>query len=79
MTKTAKDLAEMQEITKDIIKTAVKADEYAIAEYVRRVCEQMSAVGEDLKQYNLARTIDNRDVMNMQVIYSIEKKEQSND
>lgn len=74
MKRTSKDLAEMQKITKDIIKTAVNADEHAVAEYVRSVCEQMSAVGEDLRQYNLVRT-SGFSPEGMVVQYSIEKKE----
>lgn len=77
MSKTEIDLKTIREVTDRIVKTAVKADEYAIAEYVRSVCEQMAAVGEDLKQYHLVRTVDNRVVSDMRVIYSIERKEQS--
>lgn len=64
----------MSTITNNIIKTAVKADEYAVAEYVKQVCEQMSEAGVDLSEYNLVRTVDNRDLTDMKVIYSIEKK-----
>lgn len=73
MSKATKDLAEMRKITENIIKTAVKADEYAIAEYVKSVCEQLATAGEDLRQYQLVRTVDNRDLLDMQVIYSVEK------
>lgn len=75
MSKTEVDLGTIRKATDKIIKTAVKADEHAIAEYVRNVCERMAAVGEDLKQYNLVRTVDNRYVTEMRVVYSIERKE----
>ena len=69
------DLSTIRDLTTNIIKTAEKADEYAIAEYVKSVCDQMSAVGEDLKQYKLVRT-SIIDITGGKIQYSIEKKEQ---
>lgn len=79
MSKTEKNLARMRELTENILKTAVKADEYAVAKYVDNVCKQLELAGEDLTSYRLVRTVDNRDVTSMQVIYSVEKTGKAND
>lgn len=65
----------INEVIKDTAKDSVKNEDYAIAEYVRQVCEQLKGAGEDIKDYKLVR-VSGFNVEYGLIQYSIEKSEQ---
>lgn len=75
MSKQISELSDIHEITKKYVKAQVDADDQAVSQYVKNVCEQLLMAGEKIQDYVLVRQGDFESFAG-RIQYSIERKEE---